>query len=103
MTGANTFSLLEGTLVFGIRLVLTGLVMVWATTHFDFICLLVDFGVVFMKPRLPEDNILLAEAGDCKCCTFRVISVLKDGLPHFQNTACFIRGAIHIIDRDGAA
>jgi hypothetical protein len=82
---------------------LTGLAMVWATTHFDFICLPVDFRVVFTKPGQPKDDILLAEASDCECHAFRVILVLKDSLPQFQNTACFIWGAVHIIDRDGAA
>jgi hypothetical protein len=57
--------------------------MVWATTHFDFIRLPVDFGVVFVKPGQPEDDILLAEASDCECRTFRVILVSKDSLPHF--------------------
>jgi hypothetical protein len=56
----NTFSLLEGAFAFSICLMLAGLAMVWATTHFDFIHLLVDFGVVFMKPGKPEDDILLA-------------------------------------------
>jgi hypothetical protein len=56
----NTFSLLEGTFAFGICLMLAGSAIVWATTHFDFVCLLVDFEVVFMKPGKPEDDILLA-------------------------------------------
>jgi hypothetical protein len=99
----NTFGFLEGTFAFGICLVLTGLAVVWATTHFDFVCLPVDFGVVFMKPGQLEDDILLAEAGDCECCAFGVISVAKDSLPHFRNTACFIWGTLHIVDRDGAA
>jgi hypothetical protein len=82
---------------------LTGSAIVWAMTHLDFVHLPVDFVVVFAKPGKPKDDILLAEAGDHECCVFRVISVSKDGLPHFRNTACFIRGAVHIIDRDGAA
>jgi hypothetical protein len=83
MTGANAFGLLEGTLAFSIRLMLTGSAVVWAMTHFDFVHLPVDFRVVFVKPGKPKDDILLAEASDCKCHAFRVISVSKDGLPHF--------------------
>jgi hypothetical protein len=60
MTSMNTFSLLEGTFAFGICLMLAGSAIVWATTHFDFVRLLVDFEVVFMKPGKPEDDILLA-------------------------------------------
>jgi hypothetical protein len=103
MTGANTFGLLEGAPAFGIHLMLTDSAMVWAMTYFDFVHLPVDFRVVFTKPGQPKDDILLAEAGDHECHMFRVILVFKDGLPHFRNTACFIRGAIHIINRDGAA
>jgi hypothetical protein len=60
MTSANAFGLLEGTFAFSICLMLTGSAMVWAMTHFDFICLPVDFRVVFMKPGKPKDDILLA-------------------------------------------
>jgi hypothetical protein len=34
--------------------------VVWAMTHFDFVCLLVDLRVVFAKPGKPKDDILLA-------------------------------------------
>jgi hypothetical protein len=60
MTSANTFGLLEGVFAFGIHLMLTGLAVVWATIHFDFVHLPVNLGVVFVKSGKPQDDILLA-------------------------------------------
>jgi hypothetical protein len=60
MTSVNTFGLLEGTFALGICLMLTGSAMVCVMTHFDFVCLPVDFRAVFIKPDKPKDDILLA-------------------------------------------
>jgi hypothetical protein len=60
MTCANTFRFFERCFSFGIRLVLTGAAVVWAMTHLDFVCLPVNFGVMFVKPVKSENDVLLA-------------------------------------------
>jgi hypothetical protein len=56
----NTFGFLEGTFSFSIHLMLAVLAVVWAMTHFDFVHLPVDLGVVFVKPGKPKNDTLLA-------------------------------------------
>ncbi|KAJ8453776.1 hypothetical protein ONZ45_g19576 [Pleurotus djamor] len=37
-----------------------------ATAHFDFLGLPVDLGIVFLEPRVADNDILLANVGDCE-------------------------------------
>jgi hypothetical protein len=60
MTCVNAFSFLEHHFSFNVCLVQAGVAVVWAMTHLDFVCLPIDFGVVFVKPIESENNVLLA-------------------------------------------
>jgi hypothetical protein len=59
-TCGNTFSFLECCFSFNVCLIQAGAAVVQATTHLDFVCLPIDFGVVFAKPMKSKNDVLLA-------------------------------------------
>ena len=51
---------------------------------------------------MPEDDGCSANACDMEGDPFRMISILDYEVNDFGYIACFIKGSIHIIDRDGS-
>jgi len=51
---------------------------------------------------MPEDNGQSANSCDMNSGSFRVTSILDHEVNNFSDVASFIKGSIHIIDRDGS-
>ena len=49
----------------------------WTAEHLDFSGFPVDFQIMFMEQRVPENELLLSEVGDGKQSPFRVGFVLE--------------------------
>jgi hypothetical protein len=71
------------------------------TRHLDFSGFPIDFRIMFMEPRVSENEFLLSEVGDSEQSAFRVVFVPKHEINNFRYGSIFIGGAIDIEDRDG--
>ena len=57
---------------------------------------------MFYEPHFTEDDGCSANFHDMEGGSFRVTSVLDYEVNNFSDVADFIKGSIHIIDRDGS-
>jgi len=53
-------------------------------------------------PTLPEDDGCLADTSDIEGGSFQITSILDYQIDDFSDVASFIKGSIHVIDRDGS-
>jgi len=73
-----------------------------ASVHLYFSGLPIDLQVVVLEPDIPEDHVLLSEAGDSKEHPFGVGFVAEDYVYNFGDLACLVGGTVHVVHRYGA-
>jgi len=73
-----------------------------APVHLYFSGLPIDLRVVVLEPGIPEDHVLLFEAGDSEERPFGVDFVTEDYVYNFGDLACLVRGTVHVVHWYGA-
>jgi hypothetical protein len=72
----------------------------WTAGHLNFSSLSVDFQIMFVKPRVSENELLFSKVKDCEKSLFRIGFVLEYEINNFCYSSIFIRGTINIEDRN---
>ena len=56
--------------------------------------------VVLFQPGKPEDEVLLTQAGDCKCSLLHMPIYLENHIYNLSDGSTLVRRSVNIIDRD---
>src|SRR5882724_10667 len=70
--------------------------------HTDLPSTPIDLWVVFHEPCMAEDDGCSSDSCDMEGGLFQVTSILDHEINDFSDVASFIKGSIHIIDRNGS-
>ncbi|KAG6809115.1 hypothetical protein H0H92_001559 [Tricholoma furcatifolium] len=101
MTCKDDRTLLDLLTTFDLSLVSASSTPLEAPTHSDLSCGPVYVQVVFVKPGISQDNILLPQTGDSKDRSLGMVAIAEDALDNISNGSGFGQGAINVVDRNG--